>query len=235
MTLNDESPGNDADDAPSTREMPNVFAWMAAAFAGLALAGFAFWSVRPHRSTAAAAVRLPANKVEAKLQEQPRVLSSELTALMSRAGFSPDTGRLAPPLQFRDGQGTPCTLEQFRGRLVLVVFWGPTCDPCLKELPELENLATRFDQKDFIVLPLCIEETRVETARAVAAQHAPHLPIYVDSDGSVRNDYAVAHLPQGFLVDADGHTLARYFGAKVWADGAVNRLFEACIRATPRL
>jgi peroxiredoxin len=157
------------------------------------------------------------------------VPSSKLLALLTRAGLNPGTGRSAPPLVFRDAEGTAGSLEQFRGKVVLVAFWGSTCIPCLKELPELEHLANRFDKTGLVVLPVCVDETNGNMAREVAKRHAPGLPIYVDPYGSVRKTYNLSALPQAVLIDREGRLLARSMGARRWAGKEVEQLLYACL------
>jgi thiol-disulfide isomerase/thioredoxin len=161
------------------------------------------------------------------------VLRLELTALVSRAGLYPGMDRSAPALCFLGEEGTTGCLEQLRGKVVLVAFWGTTCAPCLEELPKLEELAARYEKEKFAVLPLCIDDSSWERAREVAAGRAPHLRVFIDSDGSVRKNYLVPHLPHGILVDPIGRVLARSDGAIRWEGKEVGDLVEACLRARP--
>jgi mono/diheme cytochrome c family protein len=113
------------------------------------------------------------------------VLSLEMSDRLARAGIFPSLRESAPPLSFLDADGTVGSLDQFRGKVVLVAFWGTTCIPCIAELPELETLAGRYEKTDLVVLPVCLDETNAQTARDVAARHAPNLSVYVDSNGSI--------------------------------------------------
>ncbi len=132
------------------------------------------------------------------------VLPREMADLLTRAGLSPGTGRMAAPLSFRDAGGNSGSLELYRGRVVLIAFWSTSCGPCLIELPQLELLADRYEKNGFVVLPVCLDETDGSKARAVAARVAPRLKVYVDWNGSVRRDYHVQHVPQALLVDRAG-------------------------------
>jgi thiol-disulfide isomerase/thioredoxin len=158
------------------------------------------------------------------------VLSPEIAGLVARAGIVPGTGQMAAPLLFGDGEGTVGSLEQHRGKVVLIAFWGPTCAPCIAELPELEELAERHEKSEFVVLPVCTDDTNAAKARDVAARVAPRLRVYVDSDGSGRNAYHVHHLPQAFLVDRGGRVVGRSYGNVRWAGKDVDLLLAACLR-----
>src|SRR3546814_9525200 len=55
--------------------------------------------------------------------------------------FSPATNAQAAPEQpFTDGNGTPISLADFRGKVVLVNLWATWCAPCVKDMPSLDRL-----------------------------------------------------------------------------------------------
>ena len=157
------------------------------------------------------------------------VFSLEMSDRLTRAGMSPSLGESAPPLSFLDAEGTVGALDQFRGKVVLVAFWGTTCIPYIAELPELETLAGRYEKTDLVVLPVCLDERNAQTARVVAARLAPKLSVYVDPDGSVRSNYFVKKMPQAVLVDRDGRLLGRSYGAKQWAGEPFEQLLSTCL------
>src|SRR4029077_13145850 len=114
-----------------------------------------------------------------------------------------------------------------RGKVVLIAFWGTSCVPCMVELPDLQQLADRYEKSDFVVLPVCVDDSNGGNARDVATRVAPHLTVYVDSDGSARQGYRVGHLPQAFLIDREGRVVGRSFGNVRWAGEDVARLLSA--------
>lgn len=44
------------------------------------------------------------------------------------------------------------TLDAFRGKVVLLDFWGTKCVPCLKSFPELAEIQQHFEGKDVVIL-----------------------------------------------------------------------------------
>ena len=118
---------------------------------------------------------------------------------------------------------------------MLVAFWGTTCPPCLEELPDLEALAGRYEQTDFVVLPVCVGETDARTVQEVGARYAPGLTVYVAPDDSVRERFGVRHLPQAVLVDREGRMLGRCYGGQRWKGQDFDRLLAACRRRTDPL
>ena len=76
-----------------------------------------------------------------------------------------DTPRemLSPP--FVDGAGRDLTLEDFRGRVVLLNIWATWCVPCREEMPTLDALQARLGGDDFHVLPLSIDRAGLKVVR----------------------------------------------------------------------
>jgi thiol-disulfide isomerase/thioredoxin len=181
----------------------------------------------PDKSMPGLAGAIPASELDALVDY---VFSLEIGDLLSQAGFSREKGQSAPELSYRDVDGTAGSLDQLRGKVVLVAFWGTTCPPCLEELPELESLADRYEETDFVVVPVSVGDTDAGTVYEVGARHAPGLPVYVVPDEeSVREQFQVRHLPQTVLVDREGRMLGRSFGGKRWTGKELEKLLSACL------
>ena len=54
-----------------------------------------------------------------------------------------EEGQLAPDFVISDIDGTRHTLSDFRGEVVYVNFWATWCQPCVSELPEIQELQNR--------------------------------------------------------------------------------------------
>jgi len=62
-----------------------------------------------------------------------------------------------PNLAFQDASGKPLTLENWRGRTVLVNLWATWCVPCRKEMPALEALEKKLGGPNFEVVTINID------------------------------------------------------------------------------
>jgi thiol-disulfide isomerase/thioredoxin/cytochrome c553 len=153
---------------------------------------------------------------------------AKVTAL-ARAGFAAVPKRPAAPLELRGGTGENVSLNDLRGRLVLVVFWGTTCSACLEELPDLHDLAERYADRGLRVLAVCVEQAAAGDAFQVAHQRASRLKVYTDTRGSARLGYDIQALPTAVLIDPSGDLLGTAAGAKKWSSPEVRSLIEACL------
>ncbi len=155
----------------------------------------------------------------------------EILDRLKLAGFQSEMGQSAPELYFWDASETDGSLEELRGKVILLAFWGTTCAPCLEELPRLEALADRYDKKGLVVLSLCVDEKNARTAQDVAARVAPRLPVYVERDTRARERFRLQGIPTAILIDRDGRMLGRSSGARQWTGTEVEKLLVACLEA----
>lgn len=63
----------------------------------------------------------------------------------------PKVGQPAPPFTLVTYEGEEVTLEQLRGRVVVLNYWATWCAPCRVELPELDDYVRRYGSGDVVV------------------------------------------------------------------------------------
>jgi cytochrome c biogenesis protein CcmG, thiol:disulfide interchange protein DsbE len=83
------------------------------------------------------------------------------SALAPAVAFAEDTtagtlsggvSTMAPAFTEEDITGKQTvSLESYRGKVVMLNFWGPWCQPCLTEVPELKKLQAKYKGKLVIV------------------------------------------------------------------------------------
>ena len=75
-------------------------------------------------------------------------------------------GKPAPEIDGVDLDGKPMKLSDYRGKVVVVVFWGSWCGPCMAEVPHERELVERLKGKPFALLGVdCEEDQQVARAR----------------------------------------------------------------------
>jgi len=101
--------------------------------------------------------------------------TSALTVTNSRGASSSDTvaitvGAQGPPVGIEAGSTAPdftahttdggnVTLSQFRGKVVLLEFWGAWCLPCQLSMPHLQDLAREFGSRGLAVVAVSTDAT----------------------------------------------------------------------------
>jgi thiol-disulfide isomerase/thioredoxin len=139
----------------------------------------------------------------------------------------------APAVTFYDADGKAMSLNDFRGRYVLVNLWATWCGPCINELPSLVRLQAELPQDKITVLPLDLEKHDAQkVVEFLERTRIQGLPIYIDRDFSAMRGFAANELPLTILIDAQGKEVARAAGEQKW-DHADSVAYLKAVSAPP--
>lgn len=128
-----------------------------------------------------------------------------------------ETPRALPAVAFADANGGAVTLEQFRGRVVLLNIWATWCVPCRKEMPTLDRLQEKLGGPGFEVVALSIDQGGVADVRKFYQEVGiKHLRIYNDPSAEVTAHLNVIGIPATLLVDSAGREIGRALGPAEW-------------------
>jgi thiol-disulfide isomerase/thioredoxin len=108
-------------------------------------------------------------------------------------------GAVFPELSFAQTDGKPRRLSEWRGRVVVLHFWGSWCGPCRHELPDMARVARESAGKGIAFLPLQVREPFATSKRWIDAQKID-LPLY-DSGMKGSDDDALRIAGGGSLPD----------------------------------
>jgi thiol-disulfide isomerase/thioredoxin len=134
------------------------------------------------------------------------------------AGFAMhDAPQELPPITFQDEAGQTLSLEDWRGKYVLLNIWATWCLPCREEMPTLDNLHAALGSERFEVLALSIDRAGVEAVRRFYDEiGVVTLRLVIDESGRAASDLGVIGLPATILIDPDGRELGRLLGPAEW-------------------
>ena len=153
------------------------------------------------------------------------------------AAFAPNMSpRRATPLEFKDASGRTVSLDDFRGRVVLINLWATWCVPCRKEMPALDELERELGGKDFAVLALNLDQRGGDKPRRFLEEiKVKSLVYYEDPTTGVFQKLKAAGrapgLPSTILVDRDGCELGFMPGPAEWASEDALKLIRAALSA----
>jgi thiol-disulfide isomerase/thioredoxin len=131
--------------------------------------------------------------------------------------FAPSKPRPAPTLAFEDAAGDPLTLEDFRGKVVVLNLWATWCGPCRKEMPSLDRLQAEYGREGLEVLPLSLDRGELDQIQAFYDEVGiSNLKIYRAPTGGASRTLSACGLPTTIVLDRDGREVGRVLGPAEW-------------------
>ena len=135
---------------------------------------------------------------------------------------SPLTGKPAPAFALENLSGKKVSLNDYKGKAVLVNFWATWCAPCKIETPWIVELREKYATQGFEVLGISADDLDLDDAKKLADEkkqiarsaeqlHIPY-PVLING-GSLDKDYGgLDELPMSFYVDRSGKVIATQMG-----------------------
>ena len=107
--------------------------------------------------------------------------------------------------------GTSVSLDQYKGRIVVLNFWASWCIPCKEENPALTDAWERYRGTDVVLLGVVFQDS-ADAARAYTTRLGNTWTSAVDDDGRVSLSYGVFGPPETYFIGADGIIAGRHIG-----------------------
>lgn len=139
-------------------------------------------------------------------------------------------GDEAPNFHLRDLEGRVVSLEQFRGKVVLLNFWATWCGPCRVEMPAMEQLYRSFPRRDFEILAVSTDPQGAAVTRPFQQELGLTFPIVHDADYRIGLVYGARALPLTFMVDRNGIVRQKVPGARNWDASEARELVQALLK-----
>ena len=114
----------------------------------------------------------------------------------------------APPLELPRLSGLGAeTLEDYKGKVVVLNFWASWCEPCRKESPLLQRWHRRMERRQGTVLGVDVQDVTGD-ARDFIAEYKLTYPMLRDGEGVTRESFAIIGFPETFVLDRRGRIAA---------------------------
>jgi thiol-disulfide isomerase/thioredoxin len=148
----------------------------------------------------------------------------------------PQSPRELPALAFKDPEGKPLSLADYRGRTVLLNLWATWCVPCRKEMPALDRLQAELGGANFTVVAINMDSRDPEKPKEwLKTNNITRLAYLADPEGKVfqtlRSIGRATGLPTTLLIDKSGCLLAHLDGPAEWASDDATVLIRAATQS----
>lgn len=113
-----------------------------------------------------------------------------------------EVGKEAPKFKLQDLAGSEVSLDQYKGKLVILDFWQISCPPCRMTMPMLDKIQEDYSGK-LSVLAINLQEPK-ELVRNYILEQNLSSRVLLDEDSSVGSRYGTYAIPMQFLIDQNG-------------------------------
>lgn len=93
--------------------------------------------------------------------------------------------------------------EDYRGKVVLLEFWGTWCGPCRAQIPKLKRLYDKHKSQGLEIVAVHTTSGAEQMSDFAAKNNLPWIKL-VDQDELTAKRYFVPHFPATYLIDRSG-------------------------------
>lgn len=158
----------------------------------------------------------------------------ELQAYVDRAPKGPDADTalkmieeprraretFAPGFSFTSKEGEFISLEDLKGKTVVLDFWGTWCKPCVMATPGLVRLQKKYAEQGVVFLSLA-ENDKEDAWTAYIEKNKMVWPQFLDTTHKMTTPFGVRGYPTYIVIDGEGIVRWRFTGWGPSTDGDV--------------
>jgi len=113
-------------------------------------------------------------------------------------------GKVAPELEGVSVTGQKLKLSDYRGKVVVLVFWGSWCGPCMADVPDWRELTTKYAGRPFTVVGVNSGDTKDGVKTAMKEQKMTWPILFDGEDGPIMRKWNVLSFPMVYVIDTAG-------------------------------
>jgi thiol-disulfide isomerase/thioredoxin len=122
-------------------------------------------------------------------------------------------GKVAPDIEGEDLNGTRFKLSDYRGKVILLVFWASWCGPCMGSVPHEREIVERFKERPFVLVGVNGDQKKEEATKAVDQYQISWRSFWNGIDGPggpIAIAWNVRGWPTGYVIDHQGVIRHKY-------------------------
>jgi len=137
-------------------------------------------------------------------------------------------GKVAPDIVGEDTEGVKFKLSEYRGKVVMLSFWGTWCGPCMGLVPHERELVERLKGKPFALIGVNSDKNKTKLAEVMKDEKITWRSFWCGekgSQGEIPSAWNVAGWPTIYVLDHNGVIRAKQAIGK-----PLDRIIDALIQ-----
>src|SRR5271167_3468944 len=114
--------------------------------------------------------------------------------------------------------GKKISLDDFKGKPVILNFWATWCGPCKEELPVFQKMWNKYKDKDVAFIGIDVMDNRSNAAEFIKNNDITYTILY-DQQVEISSKYKVVALPATFFINKEGKIAVKNYGPFIGEEG----------------
>lgn len=130
----------------------------------------------------------------------------------------------APDFKLATIGGEEFKLSDYKGKVVMLNFWGTWCPPCRKEIPDLVNLQKKYNKDGLEIVGITLNSGSVADIQKFATKYNINYTILTDIKNNETQavtylygqaiGQSISSIPTTLIIDREGYIVKGYLGAR---------------------
>ena len=148
------------------------------------------------------------------------ILTGILVAALAVFYFMPkDNSTANAQIVIQDESGKKLTEKDFNGKPTVYYAWASWCPDCQQELPILNKLKEKYENKvEFVGVAMISKKETTENGKKFLKDHSLSLNYYSDVNASFQKYHDISEIPTLIFTDKDGKIIKKVSGVKTEAE-----------------
>jgi len=116
-------------------------------------------------------------------------------------------GKQAKDFKIEDRTGKTYTLNDFKGKLVVIDIWASWCIPCIKEIPALKKMSEKYANNEIVFISISVDEFQKDwIKKGLSIPNLDNKQFWANGgfDSLLAKEYAISSVPRFIVIDRDG-------------------------------